>query len=276
MLKIKEKFVPGEEWLYYKIYCGFQASDKILTSTIKPLVDELFHRNLIKTWFFIRYKDQENHIRFRLKLINVVSFQEVVFHVNNMFKQHLVNGFIWNMDISTYYRELSRYGGSSIELSESFFYHDSEEVLKIIKLSQGDENKKLLLVYNRIEKILHYFKLTDEEKLNFLNKMQLAFKNELKVDSSKKRVLSKKYRFFEKDLTNFSDSNTDNLSKIVEEILLLKKLNLLEIEIEDLLASFIHMCINRCFQSNQRTFEMIVYDFMFKKNKSTFARYGKV
>lgn len=276
MLKNQEKFVPGEEWLYYKIYCGFQASDKILISTIKPLVDELFYRNQIETWFFIRYNDPENHIRFRVKLLNIVDFQDVIFFINNMLKKHLTCGFIWDINISTYKRELARYGNSSIELAESFFYYDSEEVIKIIKLSIGDENKRLLLIYNWIEKILFYFKLKDKEKLYFLDKIQLTFKNELKVDSSKKRLLSEKYRLVEKELPYLTDAENNSISQVVDEILLLNKLNQLEVEIGDLISSFIHMSLNRCFQSNQRTFEMMLYDFMYKKNRSTFVRYGKL
>ncbi len=58
----KRSFIPGSEWIYYKIYCGVKTADKILTETIKPLVEQLKMLNLIEKWFFIRYSDPDTHI----------------------------------------------------------------------------------------------------------------------------------------------------------------------------------------------------------------------
>ena len=38
---MKRKFILGEEWLYYKIYCGKRTADVILTQVIKPLAENL-------------------------------------------------------------------------------------------------------------------------------------------------------------------------------------------------------------------------------------------
>jgi hypothetical protein len=57
--------------------------------------------------------------------------------------------------------------------------------------------------------------------------------------------------------------------------LITKKEQNLEVSLESLLASFIHMSVNGCFKSKQRLHEMLLYDFLSKKNKSKFMRYEK-
>jgi len=52
---IQRKFLLGDAWLYYKIYCGARTADMLLTDMIAPLVAELKKQELIEKWFFIRY-----------------------------------------------------------------------------------------------------------------------------------------------------------------------------------------------------------------------------
>lgn len=66
-----------------------------------------------------------------------------------------------------------------------------------------------------------------------------------------------------------------NLKEFVDTFLITKKEQNLEVSLESLLASFIHMSVNGCFKSKQRLHEMLLYDFLSKKNKSKFMRYEK-
>ena len=45
-----------------------------------------------------------------------------------------------------------------------------------------------------------------------------------------------------------------------------------EVEIENILASLIHMTINRSFKSKQRLQEMFIYDFLYKNFKFNYAK----
>ena len=70
-MKLKRTFIIGEEWLYYKIYCGNRTSDTILIDVIKPLTESLLKEKIIDKWFFIRYSDPENHLRVRFHCSNI-------------------------------------------------------------------------------------------------------------------------------------------------------------------------------------------------------------
>ena len=57
---------------------------------------------------------------------------------------------------------------------------------------------------------------------------------------------------------------------------MLKREQKLEVSLDNVVASFIHMSVNRCFRSKQRLYEMMLYDFLYRKNKSKFVRYGRL
>jgi len=47
MASIKRTFIPGDEWLYFKLYTGPKTSNFILISVIKPIVTSLLKDSLI-------------------------------------------------------------------------------------------------------------------------------------------------------------------------------------------------------------------------------------
>jgi len=75
---MKRTFILGEEWLYYKIYCGAKTADLLLTDTLRPLLNRLTATNQINQWFFIRYTDPENHIRLRLHFNDIETMGWVI------------------------------------------------------------------------------------------------------------------------------------------------------------------------------------------------------
>jgi thiopeptide-type bacteriocin biosynthesis protein len=79
---------------------------------------------------------------------------------------------------------------------------------------------------------------------------------------------------FDKEDTNAPKIH--NPTETVERFLMLKKEQKLEVSLDNVVASFIHMSVNRCFRSKQRLYEMMLYDFLYRKNKSKFVRYGRL
>ena len=88
--------------------------------------------------------------------------------------------------------------------------------------------------------------------------------------------MSKKYRNFDNDL-NFNNPKIDlqSLQVIVEKILSLNKEGALELPLTNLLSSIVHMTVNRAFQSRQRLYEMVLYDFLYQKTRSDYYRKRK-
>ena len=71
------------------------------------------------------------------------------------------------------------------------------------------------------------------------------------------------------DLFDYSNELSDTT---IKEILTLDYSGNLEIDLEVLLESHIHMMLNRLFRSKNRLNEMVCYDFLFRVYKSRSAR----
>ena len=273
---IQKTFIVGDKWIYYKIYCGVKTADTILLDVIKPFTDKLLEKNTIDKWFFIRYSDPEPHLRVRFLVKDLKDIGTILVKFHKIIAPFVKRKQIWNVQLASYQRELERYGANTIEESETVFFYDSEQILTIIQNSENDE-ERFLNLFNWLENLLSAFKFKDENVLSFLDSMQEQFKNEFKVDKRAKKELSTKYRKLEPLLLNANNTlliDKNNLAAILERFLMLNKKQKLNISLNNLLASFIHMTINRCFRSKQRLYEMMLYDFLYRKNKSKFIRYG--
>ena len=275
---VQRTFVIGDKWLYYKIYCGVKTTDTLLLQVIKPLTEQLIEEKIIDKWFFIRYSDPEPHVRFRVQFIDIKNIGAVIKKMRNLLQPYMNSNQVWDVALATYKRELERYGTNTIEDAELFFYHDSLMMLTIIKKSKDDETRFLTL-FKWLENILLLFKFEDTGLLSFLERMQEQFKEEFSVDKRVRKELSNTYRKLAPALFDKEDTNAPriyNLTETVERFLMLKKEQKLEVSLDNVVASFIHMSVNRCFRSKQRLYEMMLYDFLYRKNKSKFVRYGRL
>ncbi|MFY7669795.1 thiopeptide-type bacteriocin biosynthesis protein [Tenacibaculum sp. MEBiC06402] len=270
---MKKEFLPGDKWIYYKIYCGTTTTNYILLYSIKPLVKMLLEENIINKWFFIRYKDIDSHLRLRLLLNDTNSLGRVIKALNESFKFYLDSGQIWDLQINTYKREIRRYGSNTMKISETFFFNDSENIIKMIENSRDDE-ELFVFAFKYIESIIKLFNFSEDFLMSFLDTMQKSFKEELGADKTKtKKSLSLMYRKFQKKIHLASQKiEVDNLKYLVNQIILIKQEDKLEVNIEELLSSYLHMSLNRIFSNNQRVFEMVIYDFLNREYKSKSAR----
>ena len=275
---VQRTFVIGDKWLYYKIYCGVKTTDTLLLEVIKPLTEQLIEEKIIDKWFFIRYSDPEPHVRFRVQFIDIKNIGAVIKKIKNLLQPYMNSNQVWDVALATYKRELERYGTNTIEDAELFFYYDSLMMLQIIENSKDDETRFLTL-FKWLEKILLLFKFEDTGLLSFLERMQEQFKEEFSVDKRVRKELSNTYRKLAPALFDKEDTNAPriyNPTETVERFLRLKKKQNLEVSLDNVVASFIHMSVNRCFRSKQRLYEMMLYDFLYRKNKSKFVRYGRL
>ena len=275
---VQRTFVIGDKWLYYKIYCGVKTTDTLLLEVIKPLTEQLIEEKIIDKWFFIRYSDPEPHVRFRVQFIDIKNIGAVIKKMRNLLQPYMNSNQVWDVALATYKRELERYGTNTIEDAELFFYHDSIMMLQIIENSKDDETRFLTL-FKWLENVLLLFKFEDTGLLSFLERIQEQFKEEFSVDKRVRKELSNTYRKLAPALFDKEDTNAlkiYNPTETVERFLKLKKEQKLEVSLDNVVASFIHMSVNRCFRSKQRLYEMMLYDFLYRKNKSKFVRYGRL
>ncbi|UZR96679.1 lantibiotic dehydratase [Chondrinema litorale] len=275
--QVQREFSLGSEWLYYKLYCGVDAADKILVETIKPLIELLRSENLIDKWFFIRFIDPDHHIRIRFHLPKVSVIGKVILQINTYLKPYEEENIIWQTQTAIYRRELERYGKKSITEIESLFAADSQFILEALEqLAFSDEatHHRWLFGISACNAILDVFNYTLSEKLEISRKLKTAFAEEFNMDKNLKLQLDKKYRSFRPDISALLNQNTpeeiDFLQFLCEPY---KKLKLLAEKImsshnkpslDGAVSSLLHMHLNRLLPAKQRLHELLIYDFMYR------------
>src|SRR5690606_14757468 len=102
-IKIKRHFFPGDEWIYFKIYCAASNADEILSQKLYPLMKRYASQPGFGKWFFIRYNDPEPHLRLRVQA-NPALLEKMPGLVNRVLKPFLKNGLIHRLQSDTYAR----------------------------------------------------------------------------------------------------------------------------------------------------------------------------
>jgi thiopeptide-type bacteriocin biosynthesis protein len=288
---LKRTFTLGDEWLYYKLYCGSKTADDILTQIINPVVNELLSKEIIDKWFFIRYSDPKTHLRVRFHYNNPENIYHIISLVNNATRSFIENDLLWKIQIDTYQREIERYGIKSIELAEELFFHDSTMIVNTIDLIEGDEGEEIrwLFALRAIDSLTDNFLYDDKQKLNLLEGLKEGFGREFGMNKMLKLQLDKKFRNKRQKISEIMNKENDAESEIkplfdllaqksqrvmpiAKKILELNDKKKLHRPLNDIMGSYIHMLMNRLFKSKQRTHEMVIYDFLYRYYKSEIAK----
>ncbi|WP_338375687.1 thiopeptide-type bacteriocin biosynthesis protein [uncultured Flavobacterium sp.] len=280
---MQREFNIGSEWLYYKIYCGVKTADIILLEHLNKKIKFLKENKIIKKWFFIRYNDPENHIRLRFLLFKNSNLNEVTKILQQTFEELQSQNIIWKIQTDTYVRELERYGVSTYEETETIFETDSALMLNYLSLKNQFSNETTILLFSflAIDSFLNLFELSNLEKLNLLNSMQLSFKLEFNADKNLKKELDKHYRELSNEIELVLEKDKEEYFQLFEKIdcksnklkgsipILIENL---EVDIFSYLNSQIHMMINRQYTSRQREYELIIYDHLHRFYKTQFFK----
>ena len=287
----KQNFSIGSEWLFYKIYCGAKTADFIISEKLKPITDKLLEAGAIDKWFFIRYADPDIHIRFRLHVSDFKKYGAILEQIHEdldpLMQQHIIS----KIQTDTYKRELDRYGDTSIELAESLFYYDSIFVAEMLNLLDAESggNIRWQIAIRSVDQLLSDFKLTEESKQILIEKLSHSFFNEHGGKKELKLTLDNKFRTLrslvgevlnkendqEKEyfpILELLTKRSENSQVVISELLKLKESNTLQLDWVDLIASLLHMNLDRLFMGRNRTNEFVVYDLLARQYKSNLAR----
>lgn len=273
---MKSDFCIGSEWLYYKIYTGVKTADVILKEKIKPVISYLQKEKRIQKWFFIRYKDNDNHIRLRLLVENKDNLSYVINAFYEVWEILMQEDLIWKIQADTYKREIERYGGRTMIESEFIFWQDSEMILKYLQIKDSFSNDDIFLLFSfySIDSFLNCFNMLNSEKLFLMNELQLAYKKEFEIDKIQKKKMDKKFRIINPQIEKFLLGSIEDAFPEIYNIVNNKSeqiknispkiISKIDISMNSFLASHIHMMINRQFTSQQRIYELIIYDHLFR------------
>jgi thiopeptide-type bacteriocin biosynthesis protein len=282
-------FPPGAEWLYAKVYCGDVAVDELLIQTIAPFVGQVLGSGAADQWFFIRYADPDVHLRIRFHGKTERLNSEILPALQAKLSPLVGGGVLRSWQVDTYEREVERYGGSEgILIAERFFQLDSEAVLEILPLlEEGDAglDERWRLGLRGMDALLTDFGYDLNRKREFCEEMPEHLVGRFHIDRDLKDELSRKFRgeraSLEQVLNPDNDVDSplrpglDVLRKRSERIIpLVKNLRALEetgrllVSLNQLLASYIHMYLNRLLRSAQPEQEFVIYDFLSRLYRS--------
>jgi len=269
-LKVKRSFLPGDEWLYIKLYAHYSLTDEILLNFVIPVIRRYKKDNPEFKWFFIRYLDPGYHLRLRFYTGNRPSYEllsDLIHKLQTWSKQ----GKVADVILDSYQRELEKYSVSLISEVESFFYRNSEFILSMFRSNSLSTSYKLSFAVNTSLQIMHYFIREKQERTDFLNEALQNMSAEFNREKEVVRKLDVKYRNFQPQLIeNHRTLTLHRNRKAYNDYL--RMLNKLVSKLSNwsrdarynLLINLIHMHINRIFENTPREYEYLIYHFMRK------------
>ncbi|RYU91405.1 hypothetical protein EWM62_05540 [Mucilaginibacter terrigena] len=263
---VKRLHLPGGEWLYYKIYCQeFNADSVLLAIAAITQKNKLF----IYQWFFVRYRDPEPHLRVRMQVVaNATGKLTKAVHtvLQKLQKINKING----AKIETYERELERYPPRVIPLAEQLFCISTGIVINFLKF-----NPKLTIPYPAYTAAIAVaygiicYCITDAlARGRFLNNVKENLFKEFGGSKSLKISLDQKKRELKNQSAGLLNDAFfySNIKSIQNKKELFKTLGIIttnnKLFNEQLLADIVHMHMNRCFSTDMRQQEMVVYALM--------------
>jgi thiopeptide-type bacteriocin biosynthesis protein len=260
--EIKTVFYPGDEWLYVEVYCHQQRADYLLGYSVFNFVSK--NADKIKTWFFIRYNENGSHLRLRFNLFNKDDNQFLTNALFNLFKTELEGGLISDVLVKTYKREAERYGFDLMEDAEHVFNKDSEYVV-----AQIQNGLDLFAKYNQCINVFRILYANSVFSFDALKQTVISisnsFNNEHNLDTADYKKLNAQYleykNYVHPDLEDDLKSYQKNYASYLIKLLLKCE----ESKRAQLLSNMIHMHVNRIFNKDQRTHEMVIYYFLLKE-----------
>lgn len=278
-IETKRSFLPGTNWLYYKIYGGWKSLDWIVVNELYTITSYLKKHKYIDKWFFIRYNDPDPHLRVRFYIKNLENLSSVIIYLGNRFDVLHENKIISKVQIDTYKQEIERYGGNSlIATAESLFFLDSECTVRLLRIitKSKDENYRWLAALKIVDSYLSTFSFSLSEKQVFVSSRLSKMKTEFGYNEYNYKQINSLFRKHRISIeTVFSPKLDETMTLLFQEISRTSKLlsRLIpviqkdlahheELNIDQLLTSYLHMMINRLFIGKNLIHELVIYDFM--------------
>lgn len=274
------KSFPFDKVLYVKIYpkSGIDV-DNIFTNKLLLLISALKKDNLFHVFFFIRYIDPAYHFRLRF-FTDKSNFNKIIDELNIMFNDEIKTLLIDKIQIDTYEREISRYGGTlGLEISEKIFYYDSLCVLQILSwIKHKEEHRNLwLIAIVGVHCLLNDFSIKTENRLIILKELRNFYFSAIMNTKEVNKNISLFYNENKKTIEDnmdlgyfetkyfifFKERSSQNNALVCQ---------LIENKIIYDVKNYIHMFLNRLFEFNQNMQETIIYDLLIRYYKSLFFK----
>ncbi|MGW7410882.1 lantibiotic dehydratase [Streptomyces sp. NPDC054863] len=116
--------LPGEDWLFAKLYTEPGTMDALLAGRLPALLAEI--EDDVDRWFFLRYRDPQPHLRLRLHGDPLTLYGKVLPVLARHVRAMTASGVVRTLQLDTYRPESDRYGGEALQAAaEGVFLTDS-------------------------------------------------------------------------------------------------------------------------------------------------------
>lgn len=260
--RVARTFFPFQsEWLFVKIYAGFNTLDRIILNHMNKIVSECYSKNLISIWYYIRYKDlMGSHLRLRLKIIDFSS--QKCAEICDIIKSHLscyAKNEITSISYETFKREMERYEPQYIETIESLFCIDSTFQCKAL-IRNLDNTNRFFFGLCIIQSYLNvFFGENIAKKIEFVNHRLSNFHKEFPNSKATRVKINKKFHSYIKQFDVYLSK--EQLSFKDFENLIQERIVYLNIPYE-IIPSIIHMSLVRLYKSRNRINEYVAFSFL--------------
>jgi thiopeptide-type bacteriocin biosynthesis protein len=288
--QVQRTFAPGSQWLYLKVYTGTASADRILTETVGPVIVQLRSNSVIDEWFFLRYADPEHHLRLRLHGDPAALRDHALPSLTDALTQHLDEGTVSKVALDTYHREIERYGGDDgIELSEQIHAADSDAVLNVLGMFDGEDvaDARWKLCLYATDRLLADAGLDTQQRRHWAKNGAVGYRTEYPGAYNLDSGIGARWRSERAELTALLDDTKDHpyesareairqrserLAPLLAELADRDRRGLLTQKFEHLLHSFTHLHAIRLLRSAARTHELVLLSFLDRHYASEIAR----
>jgi lantibiotic biosynthesis protein len=130
--------------LLASLYGDLHRQDTLLTEHLPLLLDRLGH----PAWWYVRYRDPDQHLRLRIALPDPAAFGEVAATVSTWAKDLHCAGLLREVEYPTSYPETGRWGdGLAWEAVEEVFRTDSAALLAQLGLRERPHRQALVAAH---------------------------------------------------------------------------------------------------------------------------------
>ncbi|AKD55848.1 lantibiotic dehydratase [Spirosoma radiotolerans] len=263
-------FAPGSQWVYLKLYAGCAYLDELLLESLPDFLTDLAQRQLIQSWFFIRYLDPQNHLRIRF-LATEAQDRSLLDAVSAWANQLMTtDSRVMQVQFDTYQREIERFGSTTIEICENWFWYDSRAVLNLLVLLNGQPDwQRLRVGCLFVHQLLIAWQYDPISQCHLVETWRDSFLREFRVDKSFQTDVNSLFRDHKHALVKPSPNEQILIGLLTDyhaqAATFHKNLQTADAQSpERLLSSITHLFLNRLFIDSQRKNELIVYCFLSK------------
>lgn len=120
-----------EDWIYLKLYINTMHQNYCILYFFEKIYPKLMKERMIDEFFYIRYKDPNDHLRLRIRTTQIYSVLPIIGrYIEELKSLNLLTKYT----IEQYDPEIYRYGGiQCIGLAEIFFQQDSICALSLLE-----------------------------------------------------------------------------------------------------------------------------------------------